>query len=618
MKDLYHKRYLTLIEVTDRNTIYTFRLNVKHRLSEVFDILPSNAIINKGRCGIGGTYLEIEAQRNSIIIVPTNAIIDDKCFVNGDLKPNYFVVRGSFTKKDFIALKEFIESPAIGKKIFSTPEGLRKIVHCGALVANIYSNWFLLFDESHTPITDNYRKGILEAFQFFFHFDNKALISATPYRFSDSRFKLFDIYNIKFRGINKMIRGFIGKIKIINTNNVMTLLHSYLINDISYPGRVHIFLNSVTEIAKAIRVSGIKDYSIFCKDDIKNTKKLDELRCRMKDAPNELTYSMFNFYTSKYFEGWDLKDENATIIIVSDINTLTLKSGVSNKCVQAAGRNRLISHQIVHITNSRNVHEFKTIDELENGLALTADSTINKYNEHLLESKERNFVCNNRFKDLAFEFADIDKLTNKAVLNTYKIDQIVNQEFSNQQFNHFDYIIKAWKEAYYKTTSVNAYVPALPTNISKLNQINRVKAVVECLDEILTKSSIDSSLYLNLLKTFPIDTKEITDAYHEIGGEQMKKLGYNLKFIKKAVIESKNESAEEFIKRDYLTKMGTGEHLIVNITPILQALYIKYNYLNSRTEKHKIATAADLKNYFPNAKQFRRGKINGYRIELQK
>ncbi|HKG07186.1 MAG TPA: hypothetical protein VKB19_12040 [Pedobacter sp.] len=611
MKTFNHSRYLASVIKTDIQTTYNYRLKVKHRLSEVFSVIPSNAIINKGRCGIGGTYLEIKAQRNSIIVVPTNAIIESKCFDSKrKLKAGYYVVNGRHKTFKYNALRDFMKSDVENKKIFCTPESLSKIVKCGIEPELIYRDWFLLFDEAHTPITDSYRKNIIKGFKYFFSFHNKTLISATPYQFSDPRFDNFDVYNVRFR-------GYVNRVKVINTNAVESVLHSHLLRPDSYPGRVHIFLNSVTEIANTIRRTEIENYSIFCKEDKNNLEKLDELHHHFKDLPCEASFSKFNFYTSKYFEGWDLFDANATIIIVSDITNPTLKIGVSNKCVQASGRNREYSSQIIHITNSRDILEFRSFAEIANEFRLKYQSSISKYNEHLIELKSEGLAHDDTFRKYAERYADIDKNTLTAHINRFKIDQFVNAEFCNQQFNHKQYVVKAWQEAGFKVTPEDAYLPTLPSDIQRRKGANRIKAVAEFM-EACELGYIGLSQYcMDKLNSLPIETADIVEAYQEIGGAKMKELGYYPKFINEAVIEAQNLKNMELVKDEYFQSFGTSHQLTRDINTFLNVHYQRHRIRNAKTGMTKTAKAKDFMSKFTVVDTWRAGTLNGYYVIIK-
>jgi len=603
-----YSRYLTFTERTELQTTYNYRLKVKHRLNKAFPIIPNNAIINKGRCGVGGTYLETRAQRNSIIIVPTNAIIDNKCYRDGAPIPNYKAVRGSLSDKDQAELTHFIDSDITNKKIFCTPESLRKIIDCSTNRSSTYNNWFILFDEAHTAITDSYRTHILDAFEFFFKFKHKALISATPFNFSNEDFKCFDIYNIKFR-------GHVGRIRVENTNDPQALLHSKLINPQSFPGRVHIFLNSVKGIVDTITRAHLKpeDFSVFCTKDKGNIETLDDLRLNHREAPMEDTYRKFNFYTTKYFEGWDLYDFNATIIILSDINSYTLKSGISNKCVQAAGRNRHYSNQIIHITNSRNIQTYTPIEELQGLIKATGQDAIADYNDH-----SNNVFYGTTFYDVDYhtlvkKYSDFDAI-GKAFLNTYKVDQIVNLEWTDQEYNHITRISGAWKRAEYSCSYVDDYIPRLPRNIEQLSKANRIKKVVEYL-RASDASTFDASVLSNFHNNLPLIVQPICNAYIEIGGDKMEELRYNEKLIGQEVIKSINERNVVLIKAEYYAQCGTRAVLRSDIVEYLRRLYKKYNRVNPKTGIDLTPQASDLINVLEfEAENVRIGSVNGLRI----
>lgn len=61
-------------------TTTIYQTEITTRLDKIMpNGLPSNAFINKGRCAIGGTYMEIiNKRRPSIIVVPNINILIDK------------------------------------------------------------------------------------------------------------------------------------------------------------------------------------------------------------------------------------------------------------------------------------------------------------------------------------------------------------------------------------------------------------------------------------------------------------------------------------------------------------------------------------------------------------
>jgi hypothetical protein len=606
-------RYLTHITKTEKQTNYNYRLKVNDRLNKAFDMIPSNAIINKGRCGIGGTYLEIKALRNSIIVVPTNAIIDNKCFdIEGKLLTNYYVVRGKKKKIKFQELRDFIKSDSQVKKIFCTPEGLDKIMKCGIDLTSIYKNWFLLLDECHTYITDNFRERILIPFKYLFKFDKKALISATPYYFSDPRFETFDMYNIAFRGK-------VSKIEVLHTNDVHSVLFTMLTNPEQFPGRVHIFLNSVNKIAETIRAAELKLCSIFCKGDRKNMDKLDELRGFFKEHPVDSNFSKLNFYTSKYFEGWDLKDFNATLIIISDYMNLTLRSGVSNKCVQASGRNRLYSNKIIHLTNSRGLNFEEPIEVLKDRMLMQANSAILRYNQHLLDTIKDETQVNAQSRLAVLQYGDEDHVTKFISLNFTKLDQIINCDYSHQEFNHIGFIVTAWKHAYFNTARKTSIVPKIPEFNKRLNKLNRVLYTISYLDELESNDEQNFPNYKQLARLLPVETENIIEAYYEIGPARMELLEYNLKLIREAVIKSVNVRKKELVKKEYWNEVGIEFRTTDEITKMLLRLYTKHGVYNPKKSANEPMSVfgTTLDELFTDVKQTRnKEKIHGRYINI--
>lgn len=564
------------IKINGLNTEYIFKIKPHVYLEKVFDNIPSKSIINKGRCGIGGTFLEINANRNSIIIVPTNAVIDNKCFdENGNLKENHFVVRGKSKAFKFNLLREFMLNEQGDKKIFTTPESFLKIITCGFPVDRLYKEWFVLFDEAHTTITENYREGILNAYKYFFLFENSALISATPYSFSSPKFEAFTIYTIEFTKSETLI-------EIQSTQYIKSLLYTILKHPEDYPGRVHIFLNSVNQIGDSIRMSEITDCSIFCKDDNENMKKLNEVRGYFKNTPIEVNFSKFNFYTTKYFEGWDLSDANATIIIISDIHELTLSTGISNKCVQAAGRNRLKSNKIIHITNNRNDLVNVSFKMKYNEIKEDADSQIDNYNQHINEVPREDKA----YRELLKRFSDLDKINNyKATINDFKIDQIVNKEMCYQEYNHLDFIEKAWQNANYKVVINSLFTPKIPEHNLRLKQSLKFKVTAEFLFELEKNDEKIFKHYKDVANLLPIQYESIRVMYYELGLSKMKELDYNPAKIQKTYIESVNLKLQPKIKEAYFKKMGHLPHTNSDIITLLQDLYAQYGLLDPTSKE---------------------------------
>ena len=90
-------------------------------LNQILDQIPSNCLFNKGVTGCGGTTLEIESNRNSIILVPNVNLVLNKC----NTYPNLIGVYGAIDRFKFnIKFKKKEQY----KKIIATYDALPKLI----------------------------------------------------------------------------------------------------------------------------------------------------------------------------------------------------------------------------------------------------------------------------------------------------------------------------------------------------------------------------------------------------------------------------------------------------------------------------------------------------------
>lgn len=108
-------------------------------LSDEFNNIPSRCLFNKGITGCGGTTLEIESKRNSVILVPNINLVLNKCAVY----PNLIGVYGAISESD---LDERLQEKTRYKKIMGTYDSLPKILN---VLGDTAFDYFLLIDEYH-------------------------------------------------------------------------------------------------------------------------------------------------------------------------------------------------------------------------------------------------------------------------------------------------------------------------------------------------------------------------------------------------------------------------------------------------------------------------------------
>ena len=88
-------------------------------LSDVMSEIPSNCILSKRIPGCGATTLELETQRNSIIVVPNVPVIKSKC-------GKYSNLLGVYEDVTTDKIRNYLTNNRL-HKIMTTPESFGKV-----------------------------------------------------------------------------------------------------------------------------------------------------------------------------------------------------------------------------------------------------------------------------------------------------------------------------------------------------------------------------------------------------------------------------------------------------------------------------------------------------------
>ena len=285
-------------------------------LSEFISELPSHNLINKGITGCGGTTLELNAKRNSIILCPTKNLVLNKA--------KYGIgVTGNTLNKD---INTYLKTASIKyKKIIATYDALPRLIE---LIPDYY-NYFLLVDEYHLLFNDyGFRnKAIFYLLKHFREFKNWCFLTATPIKPEFILTELSDVDTITYNWeaatlVNTQIKDtpFIQK-------ELLSLIDYY-----KDKCNLHIFINSVDTIRNIIKKLDTEDYRVICattnKGKILHFKDVNSKVCKL------------NFYTSCAFEGVDIYDKDGRCIIICDSNVSTTMLDISTKIRQICGRIR--------------------------------------------------------------------------------------------------------------------------------------------------------------------------------------------------------------------------------------------------------------------------------------
>lgn len=281
--------------------------------------IPTNTILHKKLTGLGATFSELKARRNSIIIEPNRPVIIGKCEDPEHRNDNLFGVYHGVYTDDIIDYIE--ESKGKFLKILTTPESFPKVEEAlRATDIEIRFDCFLLYDECHKIIKDSdYRQNIALPMDLFFECENKALVSATPIDFTDPRFESFQQITLapEFDYTKDLFLHI--------TNNVLQTVKETLEN---LEGNTFIFCNSTDMIYNLMKQLGLFDESaVFCSTN--SVKKLrNDKDVKFKNAHEDWKpkyMKRYNWLTSRFYNAVDIKlNEKPNVILLSNCYLLNL------------------------------------------------------------------------------------------------------------------------------------------------------------------------------------------------------------------------------------------------------------------------------------------------------
>jgi hypothetical protein len=316
-------------------------------LGDVLEFLP-NGIINKGITGIGATTLELNCDRNSIIIQPLKITVEEKSL--GNYKHEIF----SYNKKKSSSLSKALtgylnDSSIKFKKIILVIDRLEDLIY---ILGDRVVDFFLLFDEiDYMQGSSTYRNKMEIGIDLGKALDNFALVSATHIGFSDPELKKLKTYNFSYEEpeFNKVQTYYLSTTKLEKEKKDKATLNQM------YSCICHMLTNTQSKLMVAVNnVKLIKELSetlikanivsstditlLISDSNLENSKliqKYSSIPITNKQLPTRL-----NFITSAYFNGYDLEEEDLCLIIYSSPNYKTNLITV-NEIKQIYGRNRI-------------------------------------------------------------------------------------------------------------------------------------------------------------------------------------------------------------------------------------------------------------------------------------
>lgn len=560
----------------------------KH-LSDVLEEIPSNVILYKTLTGIGATYSEIKAKRHSIVIEPNVPVITGKCNSAKHKDDNLLGVYEGVTTDRII--KYLRASRGKYYKILTTPESFPKVKNAFLTFSGkIYNTCFLLIDEAHKTIKDvDYRTDIVLPMNDFFKFKDKALVSATPLKFSDPRFEENHFSIIKI----EPTYDYAKEIDVKPATNVLREVWEEL--DImplttgqGKDNPYFIFVNSIDIIYSIMsRLKLLDKSSVFCAPkSIDKLKQNKFTRCYENWEVDNMR--LYNFFTSRFFNAVDIElDFKPYVILVTDVffADQTMFDPYSD-VVQIIGRFRNGIAAVTHITNT-NYDLPQRSEEVLNEFVRTSEEVykVLKTFYDAAPSKGAREAYRAAMDSLPFnQMLDIDK--NK---NWFAIDNYINDALVTGYYHDRKSLQKAYEQhsdvltTYVFVTADNSFLTdedlRFKRELKMLNTKDRRKQIVRLLAFLgsndLTEQEREYKADLRRTDLF------IVEAYELVGKEVIEELDYSYAEIKKRMIvaqfltDAKGTETIQLIKASF--KVGMKYRLTYikeELTRIFQLLRV--------------------------------------------
>ena len=515
-------------------------------LTEVLPEIPTNTILYKKLTGLGATYGELKADRDSIILEPNVPVIKGKCKAPKHAKDNLMGVYENVTVDSIVKYLQACKEKHI--KLLSTPESFSKIKAAFEEIdRDIYSTCYLLFDECHKIVKDvDYRENITLPFDDFFMFENKGLVSATPLDFTDPRF-----FKQKFQIMEVQPNfEYAQPLNLYHTNNVLQELKKR-IGNIEKP--IFLFINSTETIYSIMNKLDILEQStVFCAyNSVKNLK--DKKFSQVYSDWDAAKMNKYNFLTSRFFNALDIElNFQPEVFIVTDV-TMATQSIIDpfTDTIQIIGRFRNGIASANHITNTDYKFQVRSKAQLKFRIKVFEENykMLKAYYDNATSDELRDAV-----KAILNNHPLTPLLNIDGTKNWFKIDNYMAENLVQGYYNCFDELVKNYKRC--KSFKLNyestAYKLSDTERLKRENKSLSIKAkrreIVEQLEMLKgDETSIAMEHKRELIRTDAF----IVQAYDELGKAKIEELKYSHPKIREAMILKKyneNRTGTEFIE----------------------------------------------------------------------
>lgn len=394
------------------------------KLSHVFTTTPYG-LIKKNRTGIGATTLELQSNRNSIVVVPTKSLAQDKAkqsHIEGADKYKVLYVGSAISGFSVPTISDYLQDQDISiKKFVVVADSLPRLLKY--IGEEHFSEYFLMIDEIDSYQYDSsFRSALEDVLDYYWMFPEtkRCLVSATIGNFSDKRIEEEPVIEVYFNEEQRR------NINLIHTNSVEATAKKEIERIANeYPEeKILIAYNSVTDgIQPIIKMLGEelqKQCSVLCSVKSKNVVG-DKF---VEGIDNGLLPSQIVFMTCTYFVGIDIQERFHLISIANSDITHTLLS--VDKLQQIAGRCRhadgVLSETIIYKTKERT--ELYDIETERQRFLKDANFLCTFYNSFGKIEKEYASIYKNIREYDAKYFVEDAKRKYKGLTNAYSVVRI--------------------------------------------------------------------------------------------------------------------------------------------------------------------------------------------------
>lgn len=578
-------------------------------LTEILPEIPTNTILYKKLTGLGATYGELKANRNSIIIEPNKPVISGKCKDPKHKDDNLFGVYEGVYADNIMAYIERSIKQNKHFKILTTPESFHKVQEAfEEMDMDIRYNGFLLFDECHKIVKDSgFRPDIALPMDLFFECENKALVSATPIEFTDPRFE-----QQKFQTIT--IKPTFDYVKDMNLHATNNLLQAVKEVSAGLNGNCFIFCNSTDTIHSLMQQLGLLDESaVFCSE--KSVEKLKGLKFdNVSDIWDKDIMKRYNWLTSRFYNAVDIElEEKPTILLLTDCYFADYTAFDPNTdTIQCVGRFRNGVSSIHHISNTNRNFMVRSKEELKGRISCWKDVYDMLQNHY---DYATTVSAKDAYSSVLVSLPYAEMLDEKGRTRYFKIDNYINTELVKGYYNCPDNLYEAYKDCDAFTINHYSFLDYKLGDYEKLQRTNKSISIKEKRKIMVQQLELLGECQTEMEYQFKRDLEKadsfIVEAYDKIGKDKIEHLKYNRKKIKEAMVLT-----------DY-HKKATGTEVLKLIANSFEAgqwysaKYIKEELtriFNLVGLQPKEAVTSHTINKFFHAVQSQRKKAKGYQL----